>query len=222
MDLLLHGVIFDMDGVLVDSEPFICKAACMMFAERGLEVAPEDFAPFVGMGEDRYIGGVAQKYSHEIDILEVKKRTYDIYLEIIKGELTPLPGVFDFIDQCRRRGLRLAVASSADLRKVDGNLTEIGLPLDSFDAVVTGDDVERKKPAPDIFLLAAERIGVDASDCLVVEDAVSGVEAAVAAGAKCLAITSSFNRDQLKNADFFAQDLASIGAEFFQQARSGR
>lgn len=211
----VQGVIFDMDGVLVDSEPFICKAACMMFAERGLAVQPEDFEPFVGMGENRYIGGVAEKYGHEVDIHEVKKRTYDIYLEIIKGALAPLPGVFDFIGQCRGKGLKLAVASSADLRKVEGNLAEIGLPLDSFDAVVTGEDVEHKKPAPDIFLHAAERIGLDATDCLVVEDAVSGVQAAKAAGACCLGITSSFTEGQLAGADFFARDLASVENDFF-------
>ena len=207
---MIKGVIFDMDGVLVDSEPFICKAACMMFAERGVQVQPEDFEPFVGMGENRYIGGVAEKYGHEVDITQVKKRTYDIYLEIIKGALEPLSGVFDFIAQCKARGLKQAVASSADLRKVEGNLTEIGLPLDSFDAVLTGDDVENKKPAPDIFLLAAERIGLDAADCLVVEDAVSGVEAAKAAGALCLGIMSSFNEEQLKGADYFARDLSDV------------
>ena len=208
MGLGIAGVIFDMDGVLVDSEPFICKAACMMFAERGLEVQPQDFEAFVGMGENRYIGGVAEKHGYKVDIREVKQRTYDIYLEIIKGALKPLPGVFEFIDACRAEGLKLAVASSADLRKVQGNLTEIGLPFDSFDAVVTGNDVDRKKPAPDIFQEAAKRIGLDAVDCLVVEDAVSGVQAAKAAGARCLGITSSFTRDQLADADFCAQDLA--------------
>lgn len=215
MNLEVKGVIFDMDGVLVDSEPFICKAACMMFAERGLEVEPEDFEPFVGMGEKRYIGGVAETYGHKVNIAEVKKRTYDIYLEIIKGALEPLPGVFGFIEKCKAKGLKLAVASSADLRKVEGNLVEIGLPLDSFNAVVTGDDVENKKPAPDIFLLAAERIGLVATDCLVVEDAVSGVEAAKAAGAQCLGITSSFTEEQLKGADFFAKDLAWGDDDFF-------
>jgi len=114
VDLKIQGVIFDMDGVLVNSEPFICKAARMMFAERGVAVEPEDFEPFVGMGETRYIGGVAEKYAHEVDILQVKKRTYDIYLEIIKGALEPLPGVFDFIEQCKAKGLKLAAASSAD------------------------------------------------------------------------------------------------------------
>jgi beta-phosphoglucomutase len=208
----IAGVIFDMDGVLVDSERFISKAAMMMFAERGLAVKAEDFEPFVGMGENRYIGGVAEKYHHKGDIAELKRRTYDIYLEIIKGALEPLPGVFEFIGQCRARGMKIAVASSADMRKVKGNLEEIGLPFEKFDAVVCGEDVVNKKPAPDIFLLAAKRIGVEASRCIVVEDAVSGVKAAKAAGAKCLAITSSFSQDELAGADWFAPSL-DIGLE---------
>ena len=203
----IRGVIFDMDGVLVDSEEFIAKAAVMMFAERGLKVQAEDFRPFIGMGENRYIGGVAEKYGHAGDIIELKKRTYDIYLEIIRGRLKPLSGVPGFVEQCRGRGMKLAVASSADMRKVKGNLEETGLGFDKFDAVISGEDVEHKKPAPDIFLLAAARIGVEARDCIVVEDAPSGVQAAKAAGAKCLAITSSFSRQQLAGADWFASSL---------------
>jgi HAD superfamily hydrolase (TIGR01509 family) len=207
------GVIFDMDGVLVDSEEFICKAACMMFAEKGLTVQPEDFVPFVGMGENRYIGGVAEKYNFPIEIDVVKKRTYDIYLEIIKGVLQPLPGVHEFIDTCRAMGKKIAVASSADRRKVIGNLQEINLPMGRFDAVIAAEDVEHKKPAPDIFLLAAERIGLNPKDCLVVEDAVSGVTAAKAAGSQCLALTSSFTCEQLSGADYFAEDLSEAPAE---------
>ena len=207
------GVIFDMDGVLVDSEKFICKAACRMFAEKGLTVQPEDFLPFVGTGENRYIGGVAEKYNFPVDIVAVKKRTHDIYLEIIKGALMPLAGVHDFIETCKSMGKKIAVASSADRRKVEGNLAEINLPPDRFDVVLTAEDVEHKKPAPDIFLLAAKHLGFDAKDCLVIEDAVSGVSAAKAAGARCLALTSSFTQEQLSNADYWAADLADASMD---------
>ena len=207
------GVIFDMDGVLVDSEVFMCEAACLMFKEQGLTVWPEDFQPFVGMGENRYIGGVAEKYNFPVDIEAVKKRAYDIYLEIIKGTLQPLPGVHEFIKTCKSMGKKIAVASSADRRKVLGNLVEIGLELDRFDAVITAEDVVHKKPAPDIFLLAAERLGLNPKDCLVVEDAVSGVTAAKVAGARCLALTSSFTREQLKAADYWADDLADASPD---------
>ena len=205
---LPHGVIFDMDGVLLDSEPFICKAACMMFEEKGLTVQPEDFLPFVGAGENRYIGGVAEKYDFPVKIDEVKKRTYEIYLDIIKGRLQPLPGVHEFLDACRSAGKKIALATSADAIKAEGNLREIGLPMKTFDAIVTGEDVVHKKPDPEIFVCAAGKLVCDPADCLVVEDAVNGVQAAKAATAKCLALTTSFTKTQLTGADWFAQTLA--------------
>lgn len=209
-NMLPQGVIFDMDGVLVDSEEYICKAACLMFEELGLRVHPEDFVPFVGMGENRYIGGVAEKYNLAVEIEAVKKRTYDIYLEIIQGVLRPLPGVHDFIEKCKDTGKKVAVASSADRRKVVGNLKEIELPLSLFDAIVVAEDVVHKKPAPDIFLLAAELLQLKPSECLVVEDAVSGVTAAKTAGSRCLALTTSFSENELDQADYWASDLSDV------------
>ena len=203
-----YGVIFDMDGVLVDSAPFIARAGCAMFAELGLSVRPEDFVPFVGAGENRYLGGVAEQHGFPIDIISAKRRTYEIYLEIIKGQLAPLPGVHSFLDACRRANKRTGLATSADLVKAEGNLREIGLPLSSFDAVVTGLDVVHKKPHPEIFVTAARQLELDPGDCLVIEDAVNGVAAARAAGARCLALTTSFTREQLAGADWYASTLA--------------
>src|SRR3990172_7534124 len=98
----LRGIVFDMDGVLCDSEPFICEAAVRMFAENhGLDVRPEDFLPFVGTGEDRYIGGVAEKYGVTLDPAADKWRTYEVYLEIIQGRLRPLAGAVEFIADAR-------------------------------------------------------------------------------------------------------------------------
>ena len=208
----LRGVILDMDGVLVDSEPFIREAAMRLFAEKGFHVRPEDFAPFVGTGEDRFLGGVAEKYGIPFDVERDKARTYAIYLHLIRDRLRPLPGVFTFVDECRGRGLKLAVASSADAVKVAGNLHELGLPPDTFDALVNGSEVQQKKPHPDLFLTAAARLGLPAADCLVVEDAVAGVAAAKAAGARCLALTTSFPAERLTAADWIAPDLAHVPA----------
>jgi len=197
-----------MDGVLVDSEEFICRAAIKMFSEHGVTTDPKDFLPFVGAGENRYLGGVAETYGFAIDIERDKARTYAIYTEIVQGHLAPLPGVHEFIARCRELDFKLALATSADRVKMEVNLEEIGLSLTTFDAVVNGLDVEKKKPAPDIFLLAAEQLGLPASDCLVVEDAVNGVAAAKAAGARCLALTTSFTEQELAKADYFADYLA--------------
>jgi len=212
----IQGIIFDMDGVLCDSERFICEAACRMFLERyGVTVKEEDFVPFVGAGENRYLGGVAEKYGIKWDVNLDKAMTYEIYLQIIKGRLPPLPGAVEFIRRCRARGLKLAVASSADRVKVDGNLAEIGVPAATFDACVTGNDVEKKKPDPEIFLLAAKRIGLAAETCVVVEDAPNGIRAAKAAGARCLGLTTSFDEKTLRDvgADWTAPDLASVPGE---------
>lgn len=210
---MIKGVLFDMDGVLVDSETFICKAATEMLREHGIVAEPEDFKPFVGMGENRYIGGVAEKYNLKIDITEAKGRTYQIYEIITRGQLDPLPGAVEFVTLCRNKGLRLALATSADMIKMDVNLKEIGLSKDDFHSTVNGLEVERKKPFPDIYIKAAENLGLKPEECLVVEDAVSGVMAAKAAGCKCLAVANSFDKAALKEADWICESLLKVPYE---------
>jgi len=209
----LSGVIFDMDGVLCDSEPFILRAARQMFKERhNLDVQAEDFAPFVGTGEDRFLGGPAEKYGRRINLPADKDRTYEIYLEIIRGKLKPLAGVKEFTAACRRKKIKMAVATSADAVKMNGNLAEIGLPADSFDALVCGNEVINKKPDPEIFLLAANKLGLPAGNCLVIEDAPNGLRAAKAAGMSAVGLTTSFDKAVLKaaGADWTAPDLAHL------------
>ena len=210
---MIRGVLFDMDGVLVDSEPFICRAAIMMFEELGIKVVPEDFHPFVGMGENRYIGGVAEHHGVNVDIEKVKARTYEIYENIVRGKLTPLPGVHKFISGCRKRGFRLALATSADRVKMEVNLREIGLTPDTFHSIVTGLDVKNKKPFPDIYIMAAERIGLAPNECLVVEDAVSGIRAGKSAGCRCLGLTTSFEAEVLADADWICGTLNDVPEE---------
>ena len=212
----IEAVLFDMDGVLVDSEEFIRRAAVQMFREKGHRVSPGDFLPFTGMGENRYLGGVAEKHNIAFDLEVDKARTYEIYADLVRGKLNPLDGVHEFISSCRERGLKLAVASSADPVKVNINLEEIGLERSLFQAIVTGLDIENKKPAPDIFIKAARLVGVDPEYCLVVEDAISGVAAGKAAGARVLALTTSFSAGDLSGADWITSTLATAGDEVLE------
>lgn len=194
---IIEAVIFDMDGVLCDSESLINLAAVRMFQERGLTVQPEDFLPFVGAGENRYLGGVAEKYTHALDIPEAKKRTYEIYLSLVPERLQAFPGAVDLVSACRAAGWKIAIASSADRIKVEANLRKIGLPPENWDVIVTGEDVAARKPAPDIFLDAARKLGLAPAACVVVEDAVHGIEAAKAAGMRCVAVAQTFPAEQL-------------------------
>lgn len=210
---MIQAVLFDMDGVLVDSEEYICRAAIQMFAEHDMHVKPEDFLPFVGAGEDRYIGGVAKKYNFPFNSKRDKTRTYTLYGEMVSGKLKPLNGVWRFIGQCRQKGLKTAVATSADRVKMEINLKEIDIHIDTFDATVTGIDVARKKPFPDIYVKAAETLHIQPEECLVAEDAVNGVKAAKAAGCKCLALTTSFSPEELHEADWIVADLSEAPIE---------
>ena len=216
-----RAAIFDMDGVLTDSEPLINAAAIAMFKELGLNARPEDFLPFVGTGEDRYIGGVAELYHLNIDLPAAKRRTYEIYLQLVPQRLQVFPGAQQLVRSCRAAGLLVAVASSADRIKVAANLGKAELPIEMWDAVVTGEDVVNKKPAPDIFLKAAEKLGAKPADCVVIEDAVNGIQAALAAGMRCVAVAQSFPAESLQAAHLVRPVIAdvSVGDLFGADAR---
>jgi HAD superfamily hydrolase (TIGR01509 family) len=163
-------------------------------------VQGDDFLPFTGMGENRFLGGVAERYGVRLDLETDKAFTYARYLDLIRGRLQPMPGVAALIAQCRRMGWRLAVASSADRVKVDGNLEELGFGGTAFDAVIDGSQVARKKPAPDLFLLAAAQLGLEPAGCVVFEDAVAGVQAAGAAGMRAIGVRGAFDDARLRAA----------------------
>ena len=210
---MIRGVLFDMDGVLTDTEEFICRAATEMFREKGLNVNPDDFTPFVGTGENSYLGGVAEKYGLKIDIAEAKARTYQLYGKIAGGKIKPLPGALEFLNFCRSRGLKIALATSADRVKMEVNIRGIGLTLEDFDYTINGLEIERKKPYPDIYLKAAEKTGLRPEECLVVEDALTGIQAGKAAGCRVLAVTTSFKRERLTDADWVCDSLENVPGE---------
>jgi len=211
---MITSIIFDMDGVLTDSEPIINAAAIAGLREYGVNAKPDDFLPFLGTGEDRYIGGVAELYGKQYSP-GMKKRVYEIYLQILPGMIKPFPGVLDLTRRLKTAGIGIAVASSADMIKVTANLKGIGLPLDDFDTIISGDDVSGKKPAPDIYLATAEKMRITPANCCVVEDAISGITAAKAAGMRCVAVEQSLPAEKLLTArpDCVRKGIADISFE---------
>jgi beta-phosphoglucomutase len=205
------AVIFDMDGVLVDTEPVICEAAILGLKEYGVTAVPDDFKPFVGAGEDRFIGGVAEKYGLAYKP-EMKRRVYEIYLEIVKDRIKVFDGVHGLLKLLKEKEIPMALASSADRIKVDANLKSAQIPMELFKVIISGENVEHKKPAPDIFLKAAQAMGKNPISCVVIEDAVNGIAAAKAAGMKCIAVVSSFSREQLlgANPDYICSDIPDV------------
>jgi len=125
-------------------------------------------------------------------------------------QLEAFSGAYDLVLACRQARLRVAVASSADTIKVVANLQKIGLPLEFWDAVVTGEQVKHKKPAPDIFLSAAQNLGVKPAACVVVEDAINGIQAAKAAGMRCIAVAQTFPAERLQEADILRDKISQV------------
>ena len=195
-------VLFDMDGVLVDSEFAMRSSGIKALEQYGVQAVHEDFFPFTGMGEDSFIGGVARKHGAEYTT-DMKDLAYRIYGTECRGDIIVFEGIKEMIDALHSKK-KMAVASAADRVKVLINLETIGVSESQFDALVTGSDVVKKKPDPEIYLKAAELVGVSPEECIVIEDAVAGVKAAKSAGMLCIGICSTFD----------AATLTEAGADF--------
>ncbi|KAI0519561.1 hypothetical protein KFK09_007012 [Dendrobium nobile] len=211
----VSAVLFDMDGVLCDSEQPSRMAAVNVFAEMGVSVTADDFVPFMGTGEANFLGGVASvKGVNGFDPEAAKKRFFEIYLDQYAKPNSGIgfPGALEIIMECKSKGLKVAVASSADRIKVDANLAAAGLPTALFDAIVSADEFENLKPAPDIFLAASKILNVPPSECLVIEDALAGVQAAKTANMRCIAVTTTLSEERIQEASpsLVRKDIGNI------------
>ena len=189
-------ILFDMDGVLIDSEELMSKSGVLALKEFGIEAKPEDFIPFVGCGENRYMGGVAEKYGVPFDP-KMKERCYYHYGQYIETDAFVPEQIPALLYRLKDLGYKVAVCTSADWGKVKHNLRAIGVDKDFFDGFVTGDYIQNLKPHPEIYLTGARITKTAPEKCIVVEDAPSGIKAAHAGGMQAIALTSSFSEEYL-------------------------
>ncbi|WP_417802911.1 HAD family hydrolase [Thermophilibacter provencensis] len=179
---MIQAAIFDMDGLMVDTEPIWASAWPPAFARYGLTVAPGLVEACVGSSYERISGLVSQVYDGSPDAQRALDDHYEIGAErFIASGAPKKPGLDELLAWLAGQGIPCAVASSSERRVVEANLRHAGV-ASCFDAVVTGDDGYPSKPAPDIFLGAAARLGSEPAHTLVLEDSPSGVTAANAGG----------------------------------------
>lgn len=210
---MIQGILFDVDGVIFDSESFIKQAFYNYFNSFYHKVITEkDMAPFVGTGERTSITGLCQALGLDCDVERDKKGIYDEYARLIKGKLKCMNGSKRFIENAHKAGLKLALATSADRVKLNSSLNETGLAAELFDFIVSGDMVARTKPDGSIYRYAASGLVLENDQCLVVEDALSGHMAAKRAGSPSLGVKSSFEERELvlSGADLVMKDLSEF------------
>lgn len=208
----MKGLIFDVDGVLADTEGPICRATIRMFEDLyGVTMQPEDFTPYIGTGAVRYVEGPAAKYGIDVDTAKAIEVRQDRFFEIVKTESIAFPGVNELIDAVANDpAWKLGIATSSPGDKSRGTLKSAGVDSTRFEAYIHGDMVTNKKPDPEIYLTAAKALDLSPAVCVVVEDAITGTAAAKAAGMTCISITNSFTADELAEADHIVQSLTEI------------
>jgi HAD superfamily hydrolase (TIGR01509 family) len=206
------AVLWDMDGVICDSASCHYLAWNRMMARKGILVTEEVFRGGFGQRTDAFISSLVggEVSPAEIQNIALEKERY--FRRIVRGCLEPLPGVVPLLNSLREVGYRMALASSAPQANISLTLNELDI-TGYFETVVSGDDVTDGKPSPQIFLLAAQRLGVTPARCLVIEDAVVGVTAARRAGMFCLAVTNTHPAERLVAADLVVSSLAEVNTD---------
>ncbi|MCC8020214.1 MAG: HAD family phosphatase [Rikenellaceae bacterium] len=195
---MFRGVIFDMDGVLVDNRDAHFNAFKVFCARYGFECRDETLLPLFGKGNDEILPGILpREFIEEKGMENLSEEKEEIYRDLIARTITPADGLVDFLDDIRSHGILTAVGSSGPSVNVNFVLDKCGI-ADRFDAIANGDMVEHAKPDPAIFLLAAELLGLPAGDCVVIEDSFAGFEAANKAGTKLIGIATTYPIEKLR------------------------
>jgi sugar-phosphatase len=217
-----HAIIFDMDGLLVDSEPLWVRAEIAVFGEVGLTLSESDCAQTKGLRSDDVVAfWYARSPWKGATIPEVQATLCARVAALIRAEGRALAGVDHALAIAREGGRRVALASSSPQLVIDATLERLGL-RDAFDVVQSADTERLGKPHPGIFLTTAERLGVAPTDCLVLEDSITGVIAAKAARMTCIAVPCDFSNPDPRFvlADATIGSLADLSADLVAQVQA--
>lgn len=206
---LAGAVIFDMDGVLADTEPVYEQALGVVLARRGAAVSATEYAALVGVTNEATWRWVVERFGLADAPEELLDESESVLMPALSGGLVAAPGVIELVTMLRARGVPLALGSSARRPVVEAVLAGLGL-ADAFSAVVSGDDVRQGKPDPAIFLEAARRLGVAASACVVIEDSLPGMRAGRFAGMSVVGVRSRYTLGLELPADLVVESLTEL------------
>ncbi len=210
MTKVIKAVIFDLDGVLIDSVDLHCKAFMQAFREFGIKGDRKRVKEMLGESALQIIKKSALRDLTNEEAIAIRDRKTEIYQSLLgenPGKVVA-PGARELLEKLKKMGLKIGLATGTRKTNVDNVLPFIG----RFDAIVAVEDVKRSKPDPEIYTKAIEKLGVKPTEAVVVEDAVYGVLAGKRAGAKVIAIEKTFPRERLAEAgaDFIVKELVDV------------
>jgi beta-phosphoglucomutase family hydrolase len=194
--MALEAVIFDMDGTLVDSMPYHHKSWEVFFEQQGIHLTKEEFDRIHhGTMFDimpRIFGDISEEECYRLGMVKEA-----IFRELYKHEIQPIKGLLAWLQQLRYAGLKIGLGTAADSTNADFTVDAIGV-RHFFNAIVTSDTIREGKPSPAVYLEVARLLQVAPANCVVFEDTVSGIQAAIAAGMKAIGITTGIAADVMK------------------------
>jgi len=208
---MIQAVVLDLDGLIVDSEPLHQRAFSILLARHGIlhEFSEEEYGrEFVGMPVRENAAYLIERFGLRGTVDEILAEREAIYEALIAdpANLAPMPGALAFLDALRARALALAVATGSPRRQGELILRGLGI-AECFRVLVTGSDVPRSKPAPDVYLRAARELGLAPARCVAIEDSATGVASAKAAGMRVIVVPNRYTAHQDLRADARAENL---------------
>jgi beta-phosphoglucomutase family hydrolase len=200
---MLEAVIFDMDGVLIDSEPFHLVVNEKIFANLGINLSEDEYHSFIGTTHKDMWSMIKKRYNLPQPVPELVNMQVSGNINYIKTEeIEAIDGVINLISEIKKENIKIGIASSSPTEVIELVTKKLGIS-NYFSAIVGGEEIKRGKPSPDIFLKASKRLNSKPSDCIVIEDSKNGVLAAKAARMKCI----GFNNPNSGNQDLTKADL---------------
>ncbi|GFZ92444.1 phosphatase [Paenibacillus marchantiophytorum] len=207
----MKAFIFDMDGVIIDSEPmhFDIDVKTMNFF--GVTISPQELEEFVGMTNPEMWKILKQKFNLSNSVSDIIEYQLSSKIEWIRTtEISPIIGIFELILELKKHNLVLGIASSSPIKFINEVLIKFKI-RDYFDCIVSGEEVAKGKPEPDVYLEAARLLGVDPSDCVVLEDSRNGIQSAKSAGMTCIGfINKNSGNQDLSRADIIVNSIKDI------------
>lgn len=210
------AVIFDMDGVLIDSVRFHWQAMNQVLANYNIHVEDDQLRNYIGQSVIHQLNQISEKFQTPLDIDLIIEELKPIKEELQKG-IQPKEGVKRLIELLHENSIPIAIGTSSTTADTKRKLTDAGI-FHNFETLVTHDDVTKHKPDPTVYLTAAEKLHMPPSQCIVIEDAPSGIEAAKRAGMKCVAVLAPYTSEEdLRKADVVVHSLLDVNMELLSE-----